>query len=287
MAYVEDPLKFIVYAPPGQGKTVLLSSCSEDERTWPCVFADFEAGLKSVRSKVRRLVLPGKRSNPKGYPVLGTVKPVPGKMDVVQIKEWEDFEVLAEYIGNVEAHPYKAILFDSLSEMNYLNMNQVLEGATKVDLKHDIDILEQRDYLRSSNQMRKMIRFFRDLDMHIIFSAAAQQMDNPQTKLKMWFPKLTGGLALEVPGLIDVMGYLGVLDDGSRFLQVQPTTKFIAKDRTEGGLLSPGIMNPTITSILDLAEGLATMDEDGNVLYEEEEIPVPEPVKPNKSKKEK
>ena len=282
MSFIEDPLKLIVYAPPGQGKTVLLSSCVDDERTWPCIFADFEAGLKSVRSKVRRLVLPGTRSNPNKYPVLGTVQPIPGKMDVIQIKEWKDFEKLADYIADIEKHPYKAVLFDSLSEMNYLNMNQVLEEVVQQDSKHDIDILEQRDYLRSSNQMRKMIRFFRDLDMHIIFSAAAQQVDNPQTKLKMWFPKLTGGLALEVPGLIDVMGYLGVLDDGSRFLQVSPTNKFMAKDRTEGGLLSPGIMNPTITNILDLAEGLAIMDEDGNVLYEEEEVV---PVIKNKSKK--
>ena len=286
MAYVEDPLKFIIYAPPGHGKTVLLGSCTDDERTWPCLFADFEAGLKSIKSKVRRLVLPGKnRSNPKGYPVLGTVDPIPGYVDVVQIKVWEDFETLAEYVGNVEDHPYKTVIFDSLSEMNYLNMNQVLDEATKIDLKHDGDILEQRDYLRSSNQMRKMIRFFRDLDMHIVFSAAAQQIDNPQTKCKMWFPKLTGGLALEVPGLIDVMGYLGVLDDGCRFLQVSPTPRFMAKDRTEGGLLSPGIMNPTMESILNLADGLAYLDEDGNAIaYDIEPEPETEPVKISKKK---
>lgn len=261
--YVEDGIKMIVYSPPGHGKTTLLGSASNDERLAPVLFVDFESGLRSIKSKVRRVVLPTD-PNPAKLPVLGSVKPIKGKVDVVSIKTWEDFTTLYDIL--TDDHPYKTLAMDSLSELNYLCLGDVLDTAVIKNSTHDEDIPEIKDYLRSSNLMRKLIRYFRNLDMHVIFSSGAKQVEDPKTKLKIWAPALTGQLIFELPGLVDYVGYLAIgesVDGTFRYLMLEPDGKYMAKGRFDGGSPGPGIVNPTLPEFLDLVEGLSIINDDG------------------------
>ncbi len=244
---VNDALKILVYSPPGHGKTTLLGTAAGDPRISPMLVLEFEGGTRSIRSKVRKI----------GIEDLGKLSPSLNVIDVIQIQQWADFEVVYDFLDTAN-HGYKSLGLDSLSEMNYLNMTEALRTAIKEDKRHDPDIPEQRDYLRSAGQMRRLVRFFRDLPMHVFFTAGAGIQQDPRTKENKAWPALAGKLAFEIPGLVEIVGYLAVVDlepdspTTARWLFVQPTPRFEAKDRTEGGLLGEYVENPTLPKIFDL-----------------------------------
>lgn len=245
---VEDPLKMIVYSPPGHGKTTLLGTAAGDPRLSPMLLIEFEGGTRSIRSKVKKISIDQ----------LGKEKPKVDVIHTVEIRTWGDFDLVYDFLLTAD-HPYRSIGLDSLSEMNYLNMQTVLLDAGIQDKNRDPDVPEQRDYLKSASQMRRLVRYFRDLPMHVFMTSGAQQGQDPRTKTSMMMMSLTGKLVFEIPGLFDVVGYLAMVDqeDGAteRWLFTQPTGRFDAKDRTEGGKLGEYIVNPTLPKILDLVEG--------------------------------
>ena len=244
--YLEDPVKALFFSPAGHGKTVLLGSAAGDPRLCPMLLLEFEGGTRSIRSKI----------NPTPLKDLGKKKPSIDKIDVIRIQEWEDFNIAYYYLSG--DHPYCSIGLDSLTEMAYLNMSETLTMALRSDSKHDPDIAEQRDYLRSYSQIRKLVRYFRDLPIHVFFTAGVQYLQDPRTKISKAWPQLTGKLAFEIPGLVEIMGYLALVEDNgltSRCLFTQPTEKFEAKDRTEGGKLGLSIDSPTLPKILNLIGG--------------------------------
>lgn len=244
---VQDPVKMIVYSPPGHGKTTLLGSAAADPRLSPMLLIEFEGGTMSIKSKIEKVSLDD----------LGKKKPKAGTIHSVEIRSWKDFDQVYDFLLTAD-HPYRSIGLDSLSEMNYLNLQTILDEAHSLDKKHDEDVLEQRDYLKSASQMRRLVRYFRDLPMHVFMTSGAQQGQDPRTKTQMMMLALTGKLAFEIPGLFDIVGYLAMVDqdDGTteRWLFTQPTGRFDAKDRTEGGRLGEYVVNPTLPMILDLIE---------------------------------
>ncbi|MHA1302219.1 MAG: ATP-binding protein [Candidatus Heimdallarchaeaceae archaeon] len=250
---IQNPLKLIVFGPTGHGKTTLLASATKmkDQRLAPTLLLDFEAGVQSIESLVHKISLED-LANKK-------VKPSVDRVDVVKIKSWSDFDIVYEYLATNEDNPYRSVALDSLSEMNYLNLTSIVETGVQTNPRHDPDIAYQDDYLKSAAQMRKLIRYFRDLPMHVFFSAAVKQMTDPRTKQTQYWPSLIGQLALEIPGLLTIVGYLAVVTEVKegqevqyRALFTQPTEGIIAKDRTEGGKLGGMVVEPTLPKILDL-----------------------------------
>ena len=249
---VTDPLKMLVYAPSGHGKTYLAGTAVGDARLMPMVIADFEGGTRSIRSKT--IIVPLEE--------FADFVPSMDKIVVIRIKHWEDFDTLYEVVHSPD-NPYRTLVIDSLSELNYLILSEVVSVAVKSDRGHDPDVPERQDYLRSSTQMRKLIRFFRDLVMNTIFTAQANEKENPQTKRMQAVPNLTGKLVYEVPGLVDIVAYLGVMEDANedgdpitiRSLLVQPTGRFMAKARDEDGRLGDAVENPTLPKIMNLLDG--------------------------------
>lgn len=249
---VTDPVKMLVYAPSGYGKTYFIGSAVGDKRWMPMVLADFEGGIRSIRSKC--IVI-----DPDEF---ADTPPSTKEIIVVRIRKWADFNAIAEVLDS-DSNPYRTLAIDSLSELNYLNLQENVHLAVKNDRGHDPDVPERQDYLRSGTQMRKLIRFFRDLPTHTIFTAQAADKENPQTKRMMVAPNLTGKLVNEVPGLVDIVAYLAVIEDADedqnpisfRSLLVQPTGRFMAKARDEDGRLGEAIDYPTLPLVMDLLEG--------------------------------
>lgn len=230
----------LVYAPAKQGKTTLLGSAVGDERLTPMILADLEAGTASIRSKVRRVAIEE----------LG--KPLKDRIDVVRITRWDDYDRLYRYL-EVNDHPYKAIALDSLTEVNYLSLSTVVEEAKAADPRHE-DLPEQRDYGKSSFQLRRLIRFFRDLPMHVFFTALDAIEIDPISRKEKIVPNLIGKLSREVVGLVDVVGYLAIVEEGNevfRSLLVQPVGRYVAGQRCEDGRLGEAIDKPTLPEILD------------------------------------
>jgi len=115
------------------------------------------------------------------------------------------------------------------------------------------------DYGSNTNQMRKVVRAFRDLPMNVIFTALAKETKDDLTGELYTRPALTDKLSEDVYSYVDIVGYYYVKqnkDDETkldRILQVQPFKNRTAKDRS--GRLGNGVLNPTFKRIMALITG--------------------------------
>lgn len=120
------------------------------------------------------------------------------------------------------------------------------------------------DYGSNTNQMRKLVRSFRDLPMNVIFTALASEVKDDQTGEMFVRPALTAKLAEDVYSYVDIVGYYYTREKKmetekgeetrlERILQVQPFKNRTAKDRS--GRLGNGILNPTFGRIMNLITG--------------------------------
>lgn len=220
-------LKILVYGYPGVGKTVFASTANDDPRTKPALFIDFEGGTLSIADK---------------------------DIDVVRVTEFKQFNEIYEFL-RTQNH-YKTVILDSITEIQKLNMLGLMAEAVKLNPNKDPDRPLIDDWGKSTEQMRKLIRHFRDLPMHVIITALAQEVKDERDGSITVKPSLPGKLADEICGMLDIVGYLGVMErtvEGQRVstrqLLVQPMSKFIAKDRSNK--LGQFIENPTVPKMLD------------------------------------
>jgi hypothetical protein len=243
-------LKMLVYSPAGHGKTVLLGSAAGDDRLCPMLLIDFEGGIDSILSKVREIQLDE----------IGKIDPQIDKIDVVRVYHWTEFDRAYDLLS--KSKTYKTVAIDSLSELNYLNLTEITAQAIKADSRHDPDNPQREDYGRSSTQMRRLIRQFRDLPLHCILTCGAKEEEDAKSRKSQVRPNLTGKLTNEVPGLVSTLGYLAIVEDQQgpyRALICQPDERFMAKDRSEGGKLGTIVAEPTLPYLLDLLEGKAVI----------------------------
>jgi hypothetical protein len=84
---------------------------------------------------------------------------------------------------------------------------------------------------QSSEQMRKLIRAFRELPCYIILVAWETDIEKSETRHK-WTPAFTAKLAGEMPGMVNDVYRLSVNRDGTRILQTGLSGDVVAKDRT-------------------------------------------------------
>ncbi len=149
---------------------------------------------------------------------------------------------------------YRTVIIDSLTEVETYCMYQLLgiEETTKLD--EEVATPEWTEYKRNHSMVQRMVRSFRDLPMHIIMTCAQQYTQDDQKRM-LYTPALTGKLASQIQGFMDMVGYLQVgspRDDGTipRRLHVQPTGKFAAKCRFSS-FKGSHFDDPTIESILE------------------------------------
>jgi len=224
-------IKAIIMGPPGHGKTHLLGTAVFDERTKPIAILDFEGGVLDVLTG-----LPGEGTDWIRMPV-GT---------------WQDFNEAYERI-RVNEEGFKAVAIDSLSETHVFAIMTILdeEGGRR----QDPDLVQQQDYGKAMVQMRRLTRVFRDLPMHVFYTAHSKDEVDPKEGL-VKMVNLSGKLATEIPGMMTVCGYLALTEDDEghvqRVLLLQNYAKIRTKVRTPWNVVAPDeIVDPSITTLLD------------------------------------
>jgi hypothetical protein len=149
---------------------------------------------------------------------------------------------------------YRTVITDSLTEVETYCMYQLLgiNDATKID---EESTAAGWDQFRQQHMMvQRLIRNFRDLPMHVLFTAARAYIQD-ENKRQIYSPMMTGKLSGQVQGFMDVVGYLIIgqaADDQSippRRLYVQQGPRFAAKSRFSV-YKQHYFDNPTMESIL-------------------------------------
>lgn len=162
---------------------------------------------------------------------------------------------------------YRTVIVDTLSEIEALSLNQLL-GVTDANLADEPEAAEWKEYKQNHSMISRLVRSFRNLPMHVIFTCARQYTQD-EAKKQIFMPQMTGKLASQVQGFMDLVGYLIVgtaADENTvapRRLMVQPAARYSAKCRFSKYKKSH-FDNPTIGSILQ-AVGLQAGDDAGKM----------------------
>jgi hypothetical protein len=157
-------------------------------------------------------------------------------------------------IGNGRLRRYKTVIIDSLTEIEALNMQDLLGIHEGFNLTSDLPVAEFKEYKQNFNKMQMFIRTFRDLKMNIIMTASPQ-WDQDESKVYHYTLNLTGKLASQVQGFFDIVGFMQTgqateNEAATRRLWIQPVGgRFDAKTRLAGCKKS-FFDNPTMGAIM-------------------------------------
>lgn len=214
----------LFYGAPGVGKTVLAGSADAVPEMRPVLLIDVEGGTLSLRST---------------FP----------EVDVVRVQTWDDMQRVygALYDGT---HDYKTVVLDSLTEIQKFSMYNIMNGLLKKEPDRDPDVPGMREWGKNIEQMRRLVRAFRDLPMHTIFTALVAYEKDNKTGVVQARPSLSGKLSGEVAGFVDLVLYMYTKLVDQRIIRLmltQGTDRQVAKDRS--GLLPQLIEEPTMTAL--------------------------------------
>lgn len=201
-------LNVLIYGEPGVGKTWLAGTAEDDKATSPVLFLDVEGGVTTLR----------KRKN----------------LDVVAVRS---IDQIVKVHASLRKDPdyYKTVVVDSLTELQKLDMREIMREASARNPNQDEDVPSMREWGKSGERIRRIVRAYRDLPMNTIFTAHTI-VDKDANNATNYAPSLPGKLRAELPGFLDIVGYMYTfIEDGVTIRRVQfaKTKTVIAKDRTD------------------------------------------------------
>ena len=210
-----DPnkVKFLVYGESGVGKTVFAS-------TWPNpVFLDIDKGMASVNREVHR----------------------------ISIDSWDDLVEATDFLAN-EEHPFKTVVLDSLNELQYLSMRNVIQSFPSIRRSYD-SLASISDYGKMLDDFDKIVRFIKSMDTNVVFIAQVAQREFETDPVQ---PQFTGkSTARNISRMMDIVGYLDKRDsaEGAKTrLMIFDAVNYVSKDRS--GKLPQQVENPTYDQLL-------------------------------------
>lgn len=224
-------LNMLIYGDPGAGKTYLGGTAEDSPLTSPVLFIDIDGGVMTIRHR-------------RG-------------IQVVEVRDTDDlikkFDLIHSSIDTAtDTLPFKVCCVDSLTELQKMDMKFIMNVAPGVEKGiQDPSVPSQREWAISQDHIRKIVRGFKDLPCHTIFTAHSSE--KPDTKNRMTIgPDLPGKLRNQIAGFVDVLGYLYATEmDGEivRKVQFAKTDTVLAKDRL--GVLGDVVINPTIPMLVE------------------------------------
>jgi phage nucleotide-binding protein len=186
----------MIYGQSGIGKTSLLGTLPAAET----LIVSAESGLLCLQDK---------------------------SIDVVEVKSYDAVRTAFGYLAkNEDQGKYKFVCIDSLTEISDLLIKHL---KSKEEYKNPSNALKL--WGEFSETMIGLIKAFRDLDRHIVFTALSDDVNDGGIITKK--PMIAGNKAQQLmPSFFDEVFYLSINQDNERIIHTQPTHSFIAKDRS-------------------------------------------------------
>jgi hypothetical protein len=243
-------LKMLVYGKHGSGKTTLLCSAADCAPMLDVLFIDAEQGATAVqgnpRIKNNHLVNHVRVTSFKEvayiHQFLQAHCAARDANDLAKLRALESRITGVPADEIVEPKKFRTAIIDSLSEIDQYCL-YALRGVSQeqlLDDPGDIEQVEWKGYGKNNEMVKMLVRAYRDLPMHVLFSCSDQYTQNEVKKFH-YAPQMTGKLATQVQGMVDIVGYLVVSalenDKGElpRRMMIQPgeinNARFDAKNR--------------------------------------------------------
>lgn len=243
LADTREPINILYYGDGGTGKTTDLASMANLGRI---LVVNAEAGLKSRPLKNRGVdtaqieVFPG-----------------PGEELTYDGLEQEFFRLREELNDDPDA--YVGVVWDSVTEIYQVLLGHIvqkaIEKADRMGKDRDPNLIALDDYGVMTQQMRSLVRRYRDLPCHFGMSALAKREQDDDSTVT-YLPQITAKLQTDLIGWVDIVCVTSVADvDGEEEYRglFKPHGKFRGKDRL--GVLPKWLVDPTFERIDSYVSG--------------------------------
>lgn len=204
-------LNMLIYGEPGSGKTVFAGSADKVPSMSPVLIIDVEGGTFSLRDF---------------HP----------DVEVVRVKSMDDIQrVYAALADSDNPSKYRTVVLDSLTEIQKIIMQSIMRKVVEDDPERDPEVPSIREWGKSGEQVRRVVRAFRDLEINTIFTALVDSDKDNKTGKTTNYPSLPGKAKREIPGFVDIVAYLYTVEVDEqmhRALLAKGNQSYICKDRS-------------------------------------------------------
>lgn len=262
-----DYLRILVYGVPGSGKTTLAGSTVDVPDMNDVLYLDLEQGRKSIKNNDRIKDWKKVTVVPiKDYKQLASVhKFLKAHVRLRDSNDEAKLKKLEAKFRGVEPEEiktpkrFRTVVVDTLTEFNQICLYELLGLSTDMNLEEamsddgEVDVATFAEYKKNNMLVQLVTRAYRDLEMNSIF-LCHQSYVQDELKRFHYAPALTGKLAGQVQGFVDIVGYLkvGKLKEGEqsapRRMFIQPVGNFDAKSR-EASIKASYLDDPLMSDI--------------------------------------
>lgn len=192
-------ISIAIYGAPGVGKTTLAAQASLSEYGGRTLFLDAEGGTRSISHL--------------------------SNVDVIDIVDWNTFGKVTTELANPNAPcEWGTIVLDNMSEFQAVNLRHIVDKRMP----------EIRDWGQTTSDMLYVTRLYRDLARKRgfnVFYIVWEAPEKDETGIIKRDVGFTPSLARQFPGILDIVGYLTVDNNGIRVLSFAPSVRTAAKFR--------------------------------------------------------
>lgn len=212
-------INMIIYGEPGVGKTLLSASADAVPAMRKALILDVDGGALSVKDK---------------YP----------NVERLRITKWSQLQQVYNALYADAQHGFQTVILDTGTEAQKYSINEIMvkavDKAAEKGEERDPEVPGLREWGITQEQVRRMVRAYRDLPLNFIMTCHVKDDKDERTGLVKKSPDLPGKLSRQIAGFFDVVMYMYMKQlerDGEkkdvRLLMTQPTQAITAKDRTD------------------------------------------------------
>jgi hypothetical protein len=194
-----------IYGPPGVGKTTFAAGAAQSALGSPVLFLDAEGGIRSISHDQT--------------------------IEVIEVHDWATLIKFNQELMKTppDQIPWKTIVLDNMSEFQAVSLRRIVAGN---------EMAQIQDWGRCTQDMLLLTRFYRDLarvkGVSVILIAWETPDKDESTGIVKRDVGFTPSLARQFPGIVDIVGYLEVMNDPPKYtrcLSFAPSPRTAAKFR--------------------------------------------------------